>query len=110
MIVESHLDDTTAQITASVVVKKGTLNVEDAFICGNTDGRIRYIYDDNGQQIKQLFPGQSGRVSGFKEIPDPGFPLYKVQDVNQAKYLVTLRQKRQEVINSRSKSIEHVNK
>lgn len=59
---------------------------------------------------RKLFPGQSGRVGGFKELPDAGFPLYKVTDPAQAKYISNLRTRRKEVEEQSKKGIETLDK
>jgi translation initiation factor IF-2 len=33
-VIESNFDEKTTQITATVLVKKGTLRAEDIFVCG----------------------------------------------------------------------------
>lgn len=60
------------------------------------EGKIKAIFDDKGNPISYLTPGQSGTVTGFKASPDPGFPLYKINDPFEGKYLVQLRLKRLE--------------
>lgn len=39
-------------IKATVVVKRGTLKVDDYFVCGAQDGKVRVIRNDKGQHIK----------------------------------------------------------
>lgn len=57
-----------------------------------------------------MYPGQSGLVCGFKDLPEAGNPLYKVKDANEAKFLVNLRTKRFELEEKKSKGIEVLDK
>ena len=49
LIVESNLDEESSQITASVVVRKGVLSVGDSFVCGVTEGKVKFILEDKGK-------------------------------------------------------------
>jgi translation initiation factor IF-2 len=61
-------------------------------------------------QNRKLFPGQSGTISGFKEMPDAGHPLYKVSDPFEAKLISNIRQKRHDAEASNKKSIHQLDK
>ena len=79
-VIESDLKD--GQVSASVIVKSGTLKVEDYFVCGHTEGRVRYLRNDKGEPVKQALPGESVFVCGFKSEVDMGSALYTVKDHN----------------------------
>jgi translation initiation factor IF-2 len=49
LVVESIIDETTNQVVASIVVRKGVLSIGDAFICGLTDGKVKFILNDKGK-------------------------------------------------------------
>jgi len=51
--------------------------------------------DDNGKIVKVAYPGQAVHISGFKEFPEVGSPLYVVDDHKEANIIVdTLKKKR----------------
>ena len=50
--------------------------------------------DDNGRVVKQAYPGQAVHISGFKEFPEVGSPLYSVKNHREANIIVTTLQKR----------------
>ncbi len=56
-VIESNFDDKTTQITATVLVKKGTLRQEDVFVCGTNEGKVRFLINDQGKQVKEVLPG-----------------------------------------------------
>lgn len=45
-VIESNFDEKTTQITATVLVKKGTLRAEDVFVCGVHEGKVRFMIND----------------------------------------------------------------
>ena len=71
--------------------------------------RLEEISDLNkisDHEERKLFPGQSGRIGGFKELPDAGFPLYKVNDPLEAKFLTSVRLKRKDIEESKKRGIQ----
>lgn len=115
------MDEETRNITASIVNRKGVLQVGDSFVCGYTEGKVKFILEDGGKsqlkfleelsdlgkitdlESRKLFPGQSGRIGGFRELPDAGYPLYKVENPLEAKFLTNLRTKRKEKAENEAK-------
>ena len=49
IVIESDVDEKSNQITATVIVKKGTLHVDDLFVSGVHDGKVRLMMNDMGQ-------------------------------------------------------------
>jgi small GTP-binding protein len=95
-VIESNFDDKTTQITATVLVKKGTLRQEDVFVCGTNEGKVRFLINDQGKQIKEVHPGQAVKLGGFKTFPDVGAPLYAVKDHEEAQFIVSTIRNRKE--------------
>lgn len=48
IVIESNIDEKSGQTTASVLIKKGSLKLNDTFVCGIDDGKIRFMRDDSG--------------------------------------------------------------
>ena len=72
IVIESNIDEKSGQTTASVLVKKGCLRLNDTFVCGTDDGKIRFMKDDNQRVVTEAFPGQAVHLGGFKSFPDVG--------------------------------------
>ena len=49
--IESNIDEKSSQLTATVLIKKGILKVNDTFVCGIHEGKVRFMKDDNGRTI-----------------------------------------------------------
>jgi translation initiation factor IF-2 len=77
-------------------VTKGTLRLEDVFVCGTHEGKVRFLHNDQGKPVKEVLPGQAVKLGGFKQFPDVGSPLYAVKDHEEAMFIVqTIRSRRE---------------
>jgi translation initiation factor IF-2 len=54
-VLEAQLDKGRGPV-ATVLVQNGTLKVGDYFICGSVFGRVRALYDEDGQQVREAEP------------------------------------------------------
>lgn len=94
IVIESNIDEKSGQTTASVLVKKGRLRVNDMFVCGTSDGKIKFMKDDASRMVTEAFPGQAVHIGGFKDFPEVGNPLYAVKDASETNIIVrTLKQR-----------------
>lgn len=88
IVIESNVNDKSGQITASLIVKRGTLRNDDIFVSGIHEGKVRFMINDRGQPIKEAYPGEAVYVGGFKHFPDVGNPLYVVRDSKEASFII----------------------
>lgn len=70
-VIEAEHSEKTG-ISATVLVRNGTMNHGDAFITGPTFGKIRRIYDDREKTVMAVGPGLVGRIYGFDDMPEVG--------------------------------------
>jgi len=70
-IIESELDRRKGPL-ATVIVKAGTIKVGGDLVAGPTSGRARAIFDENGQNLAQILPGEPGQILGFRHVPPVG--------------------------------------
>ncbi len=73
--------------TATVIVQMGTLRVGDAFICGDYNGKVKSLIDDNGKPVKQAGPSVPVKVLGFTGLPNAGDELLVMRSEREAKQL-----------------------
>ncbi len=90
VILESGMDRSRG-ITATVIVKRGTLKKGDAFVVGPSYGRVRSLMDDKGKMVKSAGPSIPVLVLGFSEIPEVGETLYVVKNEKEAKQVASYR-------------------
>ncbi len=88
IVIESNVNDKSGQITASLIVKRGTLRNDDIFVSGIHEGKVRFMINDRGQPVKEAYPGEAVYVGGFKHFPDVGNPLYVVRDSKEASFII----------------------
>ena len=88
IVIESNVNDKSGQITASLIVMRGTLRNDDIFVSGIHEGKVRFMINDRGQPVKEAYPGEAVYVGGFKHFPDVGNPLYVVRDSKEASFII----------------------
>jgi len=69
-------------------VKRGTLKLEDIFVSGINEGRVKLMTNDKAMPIKEAYPGEAVHLVGFKAFPDVGNPLYVVENPEHAKFII----------------------
>ncbi len=77
---------------AWLVVKDGTLKIGDDVLCGGAFGRIRAIYNDRGEEIKEAPPSLPVKVSGFDSVPGAGDKFFVMEDIERAREIADERQ------------------
>ena len=73
--------------TATVIMRMGTLENGDAFICGDYAGKIKLLMDDEGKTIKKAGPSTPVRVLGFTGLPQAGDEFLVMESERSAKTL-----------------------
>ena len=93
VVVESKLDKGRGPV-ATVLVKSGTLKTSDYFCCGVTSGRVRALFDDKGQTVKEAPPSMPVLVLGADGVPEAGDIFQVVSDEKRAKFLASIHQEK----------------
>jgi translation initiation factor IF-2 len=90
-VLEAQLDRGRGPV-ATVLVRNGTLRAGDFFICGTVFGRVRALFDDRGEPVKEAEPSTPVEVLGFETLPEVGDTLQVVTDTAKAKQIVVYRE------------------
>ena len=90
-VVEAQLDRGRGPV-ATVLVRNGTLHVGDYFICGSVFGKVRAMYDDRGNQVRDAEPSMPVEVLGLDSLPEVGDTFQVVTDTAKAKQIVIYRE------------------
>ncbi|MDB5392190.1 MAG: translation initiation factor [Planctomycetaceae bacterium] len=72
---------------AWLMVQRGTLKIGDTVVCGEAVGRIRNIYNDRGEDIREAGPSTPVKVSGLDVVPYPGDKFVVTEDGEAARQL-----------------------
>jgi len=92
-VLEAQLDRGRGPV-ATVLVRNGTLKVGDYFICGSVFGRVRAMFDDLGQSVREVGPSLPAEVIGLESMPEVGDTLQAVTDTAKAKQIVIYRERK----------------
>ncbi len=90
-VLEAQLDRGRGPV-ATVLVRNGTLHVGDYFICGSVFGKVRAMFDDRGQPIRDADPSRPVEVLGLDSLPEVGDTFQVVTDTAKAKQIVIYRE------------------
>lgn len=89
-VVESKLDVGKGSM-ATILVQNGTLHVGDPFVCGIYAGRVRAMFNERGEQMKEAPPSAPCQVLGFDGTPQAGDDLIVVEDEKTAREIASKR-------------------
>ena len=77
--------------TATVLVRKGTLNVGDIVICGQHYGKARALINEDGQRMKTAGPSYAVKLLGLNGVPEAGDEFNSVDNEKAARDLAEKR-------------------
>jgi translation initiation factor IF-2 len=93
VIIESQVDVGRGPL-ATVIVQRGTLRVGDAIVCGSQWAKVRAMFDDQGNNVKEAPPSSPVRVIGWSGPPDSGARFQAVKNAREAENLAEEEQQR----------------
>lgn len=71
VVIESSLDRGRGPI-ASVIIKNGTLKVGMEVYAEKIKAKIKALFNDKGQNVKEALPGDPVLIMGFEKVPEVG--------------------------------------
>ena len=83
VVIESQVDVGRGPL-ATVIVQRGTLRVGDALVCGPHYAKVRAMFDDKGETLKEAPPATPVRVIGWSGTPDSGATFKAVKNAREA--------------------------
>ncbi len=92
VVVESNLDAKRGGVVATVLVLNGTLHVGDAVVVGTVFGRVRALFNDLGQRVKDAGPSVPVLITGLNGVVGPGEILQKMATEREARALAEQKQ------------------
>jgi translation initiation factor IF-2 len=85
-VIESQLEVGRGPV-ATVIVQRGTLRRGDALVAGAMAGRVRAMFDENGQQMKAAGPSAPALIMGWDDVPSAGDMFQVVGNEREARKL-----------------------
>jgi translation initiation factor IF-2 len=77
---------------ATVLVSRGTLKVGDAVLAGEQFGRIRAMFDETGEAVKDAGPSIPVQVLGLSAPPNAGDEIVVMESEKKAREVALYRQ------------------
>ena len=89
-VIEAELDKAKG-VVATFLVQNGTLRIGDAILVGTSCGKIRAMFDFQGEPIKVARPSQPVAVMGLADVPLAGELFTVVESEREARIIVEER-------------------
>ncbi len=93
-VIESTLDKGRGYV-ATVLVQNGTLNVGDIVVAGTQWGKVKAIFNERNQRIKQVRPAEPALILGLNGAPAAGDTFNIVDSEREAREITGKREQLQ---------------
>jgi translation initiation factor IF-2 len=90
-VIEAKMDKTRGAV-ATLLVQRGTLHVGDLVVAGSVQGRLKALFNDRGQRVKDAPPSFPVEVLGLSGVPSAGDRFSVVPDERTARAMVEAAQ------------------
>ncbi|GHD07464.1 translation initiation factor IF-2 [Zhihengliuella salsuginis] len=89
--IEANLDKGRGAV-ATVLVQSGTLAVGDTIVAGHGHGRVRAMFDENGEALDVALPSRPVQVLGLSTVPSAGDTFLVTDDERTARQIAEKRE------------------
>ncbi|GAA4423502.1 translation initiation factor IF-2 [Georgenia halophila] len=89
--IEANLDKGRGAV-ATVLVQSGTLKVGDSIVAGTAHGRVRAMFDEHGETVKEAGPARPVLVLGLQSVPRAGDTFLVAPDDRTARQIADKRE------------------
>ena len=92
-VLEAKIDRGRGNV-ATVLVQNGTLRIGDNFIAGAVYGKVRAMFDEHSQLVKEAGPSAPVEVLGLEGLPQAGDSFQSIADDKKARQIAAYRQEK----------------
>jgi len=89
-VVEASLDKGRGYVT-TLLVQGGTLKIGDYMLAGRNSGKVKAMFNERGQNIKEAAPGMPASILGLDGAPQAGDKFNIFNDEREAKQIAARR-------------------
>ena len=89
--IEANLDKGRGAV-ATVLIQSGTLNVGDSIVAGSAHGRVRAMFNEDGEPVQAATPSRPVQVLGLQSVPRAGDTFVVTDDERQARQIAEKRE------------------
>jgi translation initiation factor IF-2 len=93
-------------MSATLIVKDGTLTTERFVVAGDAYAPIRFIEDFRGKRIAEIGPSEPAHVSGFNKLPPSGAEFRIAKNKKEAEIIAAENAKAQAASPERTAAVE----
>ena len=101
-VIESSLDKGRGYV-ATLLVQDGTLHMGDIVLAGTYHGRIRAMFNERGQKINEVHPGEPCTILGLNGAPQAGDEFNVLPTEQEARDIANKREQLQREQSIRTK-------
>lgn len=109
IVIESRMEKGRGNV-ATLLVQDGTVKIGQVVAAGKTMGKIRSMFNDKGESVKETGPGKPVEITGLNETPQAGDRFDICKDEKAAEDLIEKRkdEERQASSGAPAKSIDEI--
>ena len=93
-IIESSLDKGRGYV-ATVLVSNGTLHVGDIVLAGTNYGRVKAMFNERNQRVKEIGPAEAATILGLNGAPTAGDTFHVMDTEQEAREITNKREQLQ---------------
>ncbi|MCD8302315.1 MAG: translation initiation factor IF-2 [Prevotellaceae bacterium] len=90
-VIESSLDRGRGYV-ATLLCSNGTLHIGDILIAGTNYGRVKAMFNERGQRVKEIGPSEVASVLGLNGAPTAGDAFHVMDTEQEAREIATKRE------------------
>ena len=90
-VIESSLDKGRGYV-ATVLCSNGTLHVGDIMLAGTNYGRVKAMFNERGQRVKEIGPSQAATILGLNGAPTAGDAFHVMESDQEAREIANKRE------------------
>ena len=87
VVVDARRDKSRGSV-ATLLIQTGTLEIGDNIVIGGMKGKVRAMFDHNGDRIESAGPSTPVEILGLSDLPEAGELFEVVEDEREARQVV----------------------
>jgi translation initiation factor IF-2 len=107
VVIEANMDKTKGAL-ATVLIHNGTLRPGDIVVVGNTWGKVKAMYNDQGKQLHKAEPATPVEILGLNDVPQVGDILNAVVSEHVARSMIEKKLAEQQIQSAKAISLDNI--